>query len=139
MISVSNTSVHFFVNISIPWEIFSVFSISIEFLLCLQWKWNKQGVISKFRDDVDFLIPNKKHPRFYFFLVKSHTPIFLILLSKKHYQDFFKNLWWKILCNICHEASNLCQTLSKNGNCSIFRKNVKKTIAMLWRHDLWEQ
>ena len=30
-----------------------------------------------------------------------------------------------MFCNICHKVSNLCQTLSENGNFSAFRANQK--------------
>ena len=74
---VSNTSVHFFVNISITLRYFPtrvyIFWIRIEFL-CLRWNWNKQGGISKFKNHVDFLIWSNKSLRFYFFWIKVTLP-----------------------------------------------------------------
>ena len=52
--------------------------------------------------------------------------IIIILLLCYYYYILILLPILLISCNILHKASNLCQTLSKNRNCSIFTKNVEK-------------
>ena len=47
-----------------------VFWISIEIFLCLRCNWKKQGGISRFKKDVDFLISSNMSLQFYFFRIK---------------------------------------------------------------------
>ena len=76
-----------------------------------------------------FLSPAASPSQFYFFRIKVtllYSSYFCQKKKKKITKIFFKKLWLTIFCNIRYKASKLCQTLSKNGNCSIFTKNVEK-------------
>ena len=74
------------------------------------------------------------YPPVLLFSDKSQTAIFLILLSKN--KDLFRKLWLTIFRQMCHKASNLCQTLSKN-RIALFLQKMWKKMAIFWRNDLW--
>ena len=109
---ISDTNVHYF-----PTKVYA-FWISIAFLLCLRWNWNKQGGIGRFENDVDFLTSSNKLPWFYFFRIKVTLPYssyFCLKIITRIYLKIFGN-----------RATNLCQTLPKKGNYSISRRNLEK-------------
>ena len=75
------------------------------------------------------------YPPVLLFSDKSQTAIFLILLSKNITKIFLESFGWRFR-QMCHKASNLCQTLSKNG-IALFLQKMWKKMAIFWRNDLW--
>ena len=69
-----------------------VFWISIQFFLCLRCNWNKQGGISRFKNDVEFLISSNMSLQFYFFRIKATLQYASYLCLKNITKIFFKNL-----------------------------------------------
>ena len=81
-----------FVNISTTLKYFPtkvyIFWVSIEFL-CWRCNSNKQGGISRFKNDVDFLISSNMSIQFYFFRIKV-TLQYATYLGLKNITRFFK-------------------------------------------------
>ena len=93
----SSISVQFFVNTSITLRYFPtkvyVFWISIEFFLCFQWNWNKQG--DRFKNDADFRISNSKSPQFYFFRIRVTLPYSSCFCLKNVTKIFLESFGWQ--------------------------------------------
>ena len=69
-----------------------VFWIRIEFFFCWQCNWNKQGGISRFKNDIDFLISSNMSLQFYFSWIKVTLQYPSYLGLKNITKIFLKNL-----------------------------------------------
>ena len=106
--------------------------ISIEFLLCLRWIWNKQGGIGRFENDIDFLTSGNKFPWFYFFRIKVTLPYSSYFYLKIITRIYLKIFGWQYFEIFVIEP----QTYVK----PCLKKEITLFLEEIWKNDgnAWE-